>query len=82
LDGQRTFCDWLRKKLIPSVRQHLKSLDLLQKAVLFLHNAPSHPNEDFLKSEDGNIFVKYLPPHMTALIQPMDQCVIQNIKTF
>jgi hypothetical protein len=58
------------------VRQHLKSLDLPQKAVLLLDNAPSHPNEDILKSEDGNIFVKYLPPNVTAMIQPMDQGVI------
>jgi hypothetical protein len=33
------------------VRQQLKS----QKAVLLLDNAPSHPNEDILKSKDGNI---------------------------
>jgi hypothetical protein len=63
------------------VRQHLKSLDLPQKAVSLLDNAPSRPNEDILKSEGGNIFVKYLPPNMTALIQPMDQGVIQNMKT-
>jgi hypothetical protein len=47
------FCDWFRKKIIPSVRQHLKLLDLPQKAVLLLDNASSHPNEDILKSEDA-----------------------------
>jgi hypothetical protein len=26
------FCDWFRKKVIPSVRQHFKSLDLPQKS--------------------------------------------------
>jgi hypothetical protein len=50
------------------VRQHLKSLDLSLNTVLLLDNAPSHPNEDILKSEDGNIFVKYLPPNVTSLI--------------
>lgn len=28
----------------------------------------------------GNIFVVYLPPNVTSLIQPMDQGVIQNFK--
>jgi hypothetical protein len=63
------------------VRQRLKSLDLPQKDVLLLNNATSHPNKDILKSKDGNIFVKYLLPNVTALIQPMDQGVIQNMKT-
>jgi hypothetical protein len=80
MDGE-LFCDWFRKKFIPSVRQHLKSLDLPQKAVLLLDNTPSHPNVDILKSEDGNIFVKYLPPNVTALMQPMDQGVIKKMKT-
>jgi hypothetical protein len=78
---EKFFCDWFRKKFIPSVSQHLKSLYLPQKAILLLDNAPSHPNEDILKSIDGNIFVKYLPPNVTALIQLMDQGVIQNMKT-
>lgn len=43
------------------------------KAVLLLDNAPSHPCEALLKSDDGKIFVKYLQPSVTALIQPMDQ---------
>jgi hypothetical protein len=73
--------NWFRKKFIQSVRQHLKSLDLPQKAVLLLDNASSHPNEDILKSEDGNIFVKYLPPNVTALVKLMDLGVAQNTKT-
>ena len=28
----------------------------------------------------GNIFVVYLPPNVTSVIQPMDQGVIQNFK--
>lgn len=75
------FTNWFKTKYIPSVRQHLESLGLPQKAVLLLDNAPSHPNEDILKSEDCNIFVKYLPSNVTALIQPMDQGVLQNLKT-
>jgi len=33
-----------------------------------------------MKSEDLNIFVKFLPPNVTALIQPMDQRVIASMK--
>ena len=32
------------------------------------------------KSADGNIFVSYLPPNVTSLIQPMDQCVVVTMK--
>jgi hypothetical protein len=71
----------LGKKFIPSVRRHLQSLDIPQKAVLLFDNTPSHPSEDILKSEGGNIFVKYLPPNVTTLIQLMDQGVIRNMKT-
>ncbi|GBM79646.1 hypothetical protein AVEN_203075-1, partial [Araneus ventricosus] len=54
-------------------RKHLEDVGLPQKAVLLLDNATSHPSKEILKSEDGNIFVKYLPPNVTAHIQPMDQ---------
>ena len=33
-----------------------------------------------LRSNDGQIVVKYLPPNVTALIQPMDQGVIASVK--
>lgn len=48
--------------------------------MLLLDNAPSHPSRALLKSDDGKIFVKYLPPNVTALIQPMDQGVIAGLK--
>lgn len=43
-------------------------------------NASAHSGESVLKSEDGNFFVKFLPPNVTALIQPMDQGVIASMK--
>lgn len=49
--------------------------------MLLLDNVPSHPSEEaLLKSDDGKIFVTYLPPNVTALIQPMDQGVIAGLK--
>lgn len=74
------FHDWFHKQFCPDVRDFLTSNNLPQKAILVLDNAPSHPHESQLKSADGNISVKYLPPNVTALIQPMDQGVIANLK--
>lgn len=50
------------------------------KALLLLDNAPSHPNENELKSEDGAIVAMFMPPNVTPLIQPMDQNVIRITK--
>jgi hypothetical protein len=48
--------------------------------MLLLDNAPLHPKEGLLKSEDGKIGVKYLPTNVMALIQPMDQGVMSKMK--
>ncbi|GBN25965.1 hypothetical protein AVEN_44239-1 [Araneus ventricosus] len=40
--------------------------------------APSHPSEEELK--DGNIQAVFLPPNVMALIQPMDQGMIESVK--
>lgn len=45
-----------------------------------MDNCPRHTSAEELRSDDGNIFAMFLPPNTTALIQPMDQNVIQNIK--
>lgn len=49
------------------------------KALLVLDNAPSHPKEDEINF-DPNFRVLFLPPNCTAILQPMDQNLIQNIK--
>ncbi|KAF0703573.1 jerky protein-like, partial [Aphis craccivora] len=55
-----------------------KNKKLPEKAVLFIDNAPCHPSENELR--DGEIYMKFLPPNVTALIQPMDQGVIETTK--
>jgi hypothetical protein len=40
-----------------------------------LDNAPAHAGENAPKSDNGKLFVKYLPPNVTILVQPMDQRV-------
>ena len=47
---------------------------------MFLNNCSAHPSEDELISADGKITAKFLLTNVTALIQPMDQKVIESIK--
>jgi len=69
--NREIFENWFRTKFIPEVRQFLGNKGLPPKAVLLVDNAPSHPAD--LKSDDGLIVVKFLPPNVTSLIQPMDK---------
>lgn len=62
--------------------KYLNQKGLPTKAILLLDNAPSHPPAELLRSEDGNIFVVYMPPNVTPLIQPMDQNVIRITKLY
>ncbi|GBL79209.1 Tigger transposable element-derived protein 2 [Araneus ventricosus] len=48
------------------------------RALLILDNAPCHPAATSLCR--GNIKAVFLPPNVTALLQPMDQGVLQNVK--
>jgi hypothetical protein len=73
---REVFENWFHKHFLPEVRAFLKERRLPQKAVLLIDNAPSHPKESVLTSDDGIILVKFLPPappNATAIIQPMDQ---------
>lgn len=51
-------------------------------ALLILDNAPSHPPAEELVKEthSGKIWVMYMPPNVTPLIQPMDQNAIRLLK--
>lgn len=64
---------------VPLVRVHLKEIRLHTEAMLFMDNSPTHPNSQ-LQSEDGKITCHFLPANTTALIQPMDQGVIESMK--
>ena len=74
------FYDWFHNDFIPYVREKLAALGLEGRAVLVLDNCSAHPNAEDLVSDDKKIFVKYLPPNVTALIQPMDQGVLKALK--
>ena len=49
-----------------------------RKILLLVDNCTAHPHIDTLK----NIRLEFLPANTTSLIQPMDQGVIKNLKTF
>ena len=74
------FQSWFHETFVPTVRKELSALGLEQKAVLVLDNCSAHPNAEDLVSDDGKISALYLPPNVTALIQPMDQGVLETLK--
>jgi hypothetical protein len=64
------FCDWIKK-----FDQRMAG----RKVTLLLDNCPAHPKE--IKGLK-NVKVFYFPPNTTSLLQPMDQGVIRNIKSY
>ena len=74
------FTDWFNCHFVPSVKKHLIQRGLTPKALLFLDNAPAHPDCCVLVSHDKAIKAMFLPPNTTALIQPMDQGVLEALK--
>ncbi len=74
------FHDWFHLSFVPYVRDKLSSLGLEPKAVLVLDNCSAHPSEADLISDDEKITVRFLPPNVTSLIQPMDQGVLKALK--
>jgi len=78
--NRQIFLDWFHNEFVSSVRNHLKSINLPQKASLLLDNCPGHPEAEELVSDNKKIYAMYLPPNVTAFGQPMDQHVIAGIK--
>ncbi|XP_015833636.1 jerky protein homolog-like [Tribolium castaneum] len=77
------FVEWFHSSFIRQVKNHLRSLNFPQRALLIVDNASSHETVEELTSEDGGEFTTlFLPPNCTALLQPMDQNAIRLIKLF
>lgn len=78
------FLEWFKKYFVPAVREYqIHSLKIAPedvKALLILDNAPAHPSESVLVSDDGRIRVMFMPPNTTSVIQPMDQGIISALK--
>ncbi|KAG8235509.1 hypothetical protein J437_LFUL015743 [Ladona fulva] len=74
------FKDWFHEKFVPQVKCHLQCRGLPQRAVLLIDNSLVNRKDLMLKSNDGSIFVKYLPPDLSTLVLPMNQGIIMAMK--
>lgn len=74
------FTEWYINNFIPSVNRFRKDNNKSGKVLLFLSNAPSHPSAEILNSLDDNFKIMFPPPNVTAILQPMDQGVIEKLK--
>ncbi|XP_058828455.1 jerky protein homolog-like [Topomyia yanbarensis] len=74
------FKDWFFQQFVPKVKVFLQSTNLPLKAILVLDNCSAHCNCDELKTSDGAFSTILLPPNTTAVLQPMDQNIIQMVK--
>ena len=74
------FSWWFHKQFVPFVRAKLSDMGLEEKAILFLDNCSAHPEAKDLISNDGKITARFFRPNVTALIQPMDQGVLESMK--
>uniref|UniRef100_A0A8C4QMW9 DDE-1 domain-containing protein n=1 Tax=Eptatretus burgeri TaxID=7764 RepID=A0A8C4QMW9_EPTBU len=72
------FDDWFLYSFIPHVKEFLRSKNLAEKAVLVLDKATAH--SDSMVDYDKNFKVIFLPPNLTALMQPMDLGIITDFK--
>lgn len=75
------FKKWFDDEFVPAVRKFSEENGLEPKALLVLDNCSAHHIGCDLRSDDGLIEVIYLPPNVTSECQPMDQAVINAIKT-
>jgi len=72
---------WLKDHFVPDVTKYLTEKNKEVKILLLLDNASSHSsNDDEICEMFPNLRMEFLPPNTTALIQPMDQGVIANLK--
>lgn len=74
------FLDWFKNDFIPSVTKFREEKKKSGKVLLIIDNAPTHPPLEVLNEIDQNFEVQFLPPNVTATLQPMDQGLIEKIK--
>ena len=74
------FSSWFHSHFVPAVTRHMREKGLLVKALLLLDNAPVHLDSASLVSTEGDINAMFLPANTTALVQPMDQGVLEAMK--
>lgn len=77
---QEIFREWFHQHFVPAVRTNLRFQGLPETALLLIDRSTSHPNDQFLRSEDGFFFCQYFPAKVKSLIQPMEQGIVSNMK--
>lgn len=78
--NQKIFTEWYEETFVPQVQQFHGLNDNHGNVLLLLDNAPCHPPATVLNIIHNSFTIKYLPPNVTSIIQPMDQGVIENFK--
>lgn len=73
------FRDWYVNEFVPGVKKHREMEGKTGKVLLIIDNAPTHPPVETLNAIDDDFEVQFLPPNVTALLQPMDQGIIEKI---
>lgn len=74
------FKDWVSTCAIPEIKSYCNRENLDFKALVLVDNAPGHPV--YIDGISENVKFVFLPPNTTSLIQPMDQGVISNFKSY
>lgn len=77
---QDIFKEWFHGFFVPAARGILRSRGLPETALLLIDRSPSHPSDQFLRSDDGFFFCQYFPTKVKSLVQPMEQGIISNMK--
>ena len=80
MDDIFSFKERFHKNFVPYVKEKLSSDGLNPIAVLLIDNCSAHSDPEELASADGNIVDKFLPPNVPALIQPIDQGILESMK--
>ncbi|KFD66106.1 hypothetical protein M514_21782 [Trichuris suis] len=61
------------KKIYIQVKRYQSSIGKTGQVLLLIGNAHAHPSVQYLDAVDEFVTLKFLPPNVTPLIQPMDQ---------
>lgn len=72
----------MRNSFIIQVTKFLKIKGLPNKALLLIDNAPCHPKDNVFQNDAIEIVTMCLPPNCTAILQPLDQNVINLTKQY
>jgi hypothetical protein len=74
---------WFHHIFVPAVQEDLRKIGRPEDTcvLLIIDDCKAHPPATELVSERRNICAAFLPPNFTSVIQPVDQGVIENLKS-